>query len=683
MKIKKEGRYIKLSEGETGIVIDGENGSIVRIEDKRENMYIGDFKKGRLFRLIVPSKIWSSRHIDSHKQKAKIKYSSKGIKILYSELYTPFEKLPVSAVVNIEGEKGEIFFSIEIENRGVSPVTEIIFPIVAGWKRKKDLMVMGGGIELEPSFLPHKPVHTTYIRIHQRAFFVYPTTLYLPWVDISNGKGGISYINYMRKPRNGGVYVENLAGYNKEHSVAFGWTHWPLIKRGRKWTSPPVGISIHKGGWYETSDKYNRWVSNWFSPPPSTREIRNEIGFQNVFLRNFDGTPINPLSSIPQIAEEGRKYGVKHLCIWDYMTLGNYSKHADLDLLDYKEEEKEILRKGLYQAKREGTNVSALINFRLTNPVSSLYKTQSHKEVVRNFDGSIRQENYPCSLYNAQSKPYHFGPVSYVLSSRSESFRKRVLEQTEEYLSLGYTSMFFDQPFETFPDYGNMNYKDASPDDVYENTVKLLSTVREILYRNDPDAIMIGEQGEIFASQYIDVWMAWYGNYDKKVYKKFEKIVYSMPQTIHSWVVDSDKYEANKGFSTGSWLCFITHGCEATLEAEKSFALHISKLSSLRKKCAERISFGNFKHKLGLDIKSDNEEILVFSYNSKKGPAVVIAGGKEGGKVSVDLDVDLFTRRKEKGNSTIFYLDERVEKVKKSEKMNFKINPYEVVVWFW
>jgi len=673
MKIKKENRKIEITVGRMSFVINGENGGIVYIEDKKEKIvHLNSIKEGKN---------------SGQNQKAKIKQYSKGIQIIYNELQTPFEKLPVSAVVNIKVEEEEIFFTLKIENRSSAPITEVMFPMIGGWSgidgKEKDKMIIGGGIEFDPHSLPKKPVHFTYMRIHQRAFFTYPTGLYLPWIDISSLGGGISYINYTEKPRNGGVFVENLAGYKPGTQIAFGWTHWPLIKRDKQWTSPTIGISVHSGRWYKTADKYNKWTSKWFSSPPTLKNTRSCIGFQNVFLRSFDGSPIRHLNTIPEIARDGRKYGVNHLCIWDFMTLGNYTKHADFDLLDYTVEEREILKKGIHQARKEGTDVSALINFRLVNSVSTLYKTQAYKEVIRNFDGSLRQENYPGSLYHAESKPYHFGPVSYVLSTRSKSFRERVLRQTRKYLSLGYNSMFFDQPFETFPDYGHMNYKNSSPDDVYEQTVKLLSEVRKILHRNNPNSIMIGEYGEIFASQFIDVWMFWYGNYARKRYQLFERVLYSLPQSIHSWVVDSDIYEANKGFSVGGWLCLTTHGCEETLEAEPVFAQHILKLANLRKKCAERISYGKFKHKIGLETKSDNENILTFGYDSKKGPAVIVAAGEKGGKTKVNINPDFFNVKNEKEESTIFYLNGSEKKIKKTNKLEFRLKPYDVIVWFY
>jgi len=91
---------------------------------------------------------------------------------------------------------------------------------------------------------------------------------------------------------------------------------------------------------------------------------------------------------------------VDQLCVWDYVTLGNYSKHDDLDLLDYTSPEWKTVSK-VFDVFTRGTNVSALINFRLCNPTSSLYKNGAHREIIRNYDGSPHTESFPLTHHHA------------------------------------------------------------------------------------------------------------------------------------------------------------------------------------------------------------------------------------------------------------------------------------------
>ena len=676
----------ELINGRLHLVIDKCTGSLVRIEDRKTGRShlnsTGEGRNdGRLFRIIVPSNMWSSRYADSQDApKTDIQRDGNGINIIYPELLARGEATGVSAKVRIDlpSETEEARFTLKLENHGDAPITEVIFPIIGGWMgiggNGKDKMILGAASEFNPHAFPLN-TGVTYAREHQRKFFRYPFDLYAPWIDLSGPGGGISYINYMNRPFNGGVYLENLAGYASGLRLAFGWTHWPLVKNGQTWTSPPISISLHGGDWKNTADRYNTWVDTWFSPAPGPRSARTSIGFQNVFLRGFDGTPMRGLESIPDIARIGRKYGVDQLCIWDFVLIGNYAKHADLDLLDYTDAEKEILRKVLSQAKKEGTDVSALVNFRLTNPMSTLYKKESHAELIRSIDGSIRTESYPGSYYHAQERPIHAGPISYVLSPRSESYQRRVLRQTQEYINLGFTSMFYDQPFEVCPDY-NLKHKDASPDDVYGGCLELVARVREKLSENDPNSLMIGEGCEVFASQWIDLWMSWYTSF-----KPVERTAYAFPHTMNSWVVDSNIAQASRAFALGLYLCLTTHGIEETLDAEPALAEHVRKLAALRKRCAERTCLARFRHTRGLDLTLD-EGVSAYAYDSGEGPAVIVAAGEKGGSAKIDIDLDSFTTPETRGQNTIFHLDGSQDNICEPGRLKLNLKPNEVVICY-
>ncbi|MBN2202457.1 hypothetical protein JW777_10915, partial [bacterium] len=432
---------MELRNGRTILTIDERTGSIARLTDSRTGRVHldaceGGRSDGRLFRVLLPVPEWSSRYADSHEQAAPT-ITREGGKVLlrWDNLKTRDEPAGVSAETAIEMPEGsdEVRFTLKIANGGPGPVADILFPWLGGWTgiggKNKDMMILGA----KTSFHPHSfPFHTgtTYARLHQRADFGYPLTLYAPWVDLSGPGGGISYIVYPASPQNGAVSVQNLAGYGPGLRLAYGWDFPTVIRPGEQWTSPPVGISLHGGDWKETADRWRAWMETWFVPPAGKRELRESIGFQNVWLRGFDGTPFRGLDSVPAVAAAGRKYGVNQLCIWDFITLGNYSKHADRDLLDYSPEERSVLSRGLAQARTEGTNVNALINFRLGNPNQTLFKKEAHAELIRCFDGSPRMEPYPTNHFHPLVRPCGFGPSTYILSACAKSFRARVLRQT-------------------------------------------------------------------------------------------------------------------------------------------------------------------------------------------------------------------------------------------------------------
>jgi len=673
---------IELAAGRLRLGIDKKTGSIARIEDAKNKIVHLDVLKegargyGRLLHVIGTSGIWTSRIAESHLAAPKIQTDNNGLTISYPNLPARGQKTGIRAKVRIEliDELDEARFTVEVENRGEGPITEVQFPVIGGWTgvggSGKDRMVVGATYEFDPHGFPiNKGV--PYARFRQRQLSMYAVAMYPPWFDLSGPGGGISYINYMEKPLVGGLYCENLAGYGPGLHLAYGWAFQPLIKAGKKWSSPPIGISVHGGDWHDTADKFTRWVQTWFKPAPTSRSVRLSIGYQNVLFRAFDGMKYRGLDAIPEVARDGRRYGVNHLAIWDYIISGSYGRTDDLDVLDYTEAEKEIIRKGLAQAKKEGTNVSALTNFRLANCMSTKCNAA---EAVRNYDGSPRVEQWAGSNYHFSLWTPHLGPLSYVLSPRSESWRRRILKQTQEYLDLGFTSMFYDQPFQYHPDYSKQKY--GEPDEVYAECVNVIAEVRKMLAENDSEAYMIGEQGGVQASQYIDMWMSWYVDFEPA-----RKAMYALPYTINSYPVDCETWKASRAFALGCQLCLCTHGNEETLAAEPAFAEHVAKLAALRKRCAQRTVFGRFKDTLGLELALD-EGVYAYAYDSADGPAVIAAAGDEGGRAKINVNRDFFQKGNRKEAGTVFRLNGRQERSKSADKFDFTLEPNEVVVLY-
>ena len=438
-------------------------------------------------------------------------------------------------------------------------------------------------------------------------------------------------------------------------------------------TCPPVGISVHDGDWHTTADNFadnfNEWVATWFKLPPTPLSTRLSIGYQNVILRSLDGMFFRGLETIPEIAAAGRKFGVDHLSLWDYITAGNYARPNNLDVLDYTQREKDTIRKGLAQAKAEGTNVSALINFRLGNPMSSAY---NQAEAVRNLDGSPRIENWAGSSYHYTFWTPYLGPVGHVLSPRSESWCRRVYRQTKEYLELGFTSMFYDQPFQVHPDYSKQEH--GEPDEVLAACQDVIAEVRNMLVRNDPEAYMIGEQCSVHTSQYIDVWMSWYNGFEP-----VERTAFAIPYTINSYPIDGSAWKASKAFALGLQLCLCTCGNEQTLQAKPEFAEHVAKLAALRKRCAARTVLGRFRHTLSLHTELD-EGLCAYAYDSSEGPAVIIAAGGKGGCTDIEVDKGIFHKEKKGASGTLFFLDGGQKELANTDKFKCELAPNEVIV---
>jgi hypothetical protein len=675
------GQYLELQAGHLLLCVDRASGGIARIEHRATGIVHLDATARehagyrRLLEVIGPAGIRVARQGSSQTSPPPIiEPHASGITLIYPELMAGDERTGIEARVTIDlvEEHDEARFTVTLVNHGDEPLTEVHFPVIGGWQGVggpgRDQMIVGGNVAHDPHGFPI-PKGIPFLRARQRQMEILSVSSYTPWIDLSGPGGGIAYLNYMPRPLAGGAYIENLAGYEEGLYLAYGWAFQPLIPPCGSWTSPTVGISVHDGDWHETADKYNRWVATWYQPAPTPLSAKLSIGYQNVMLRAFDGQPHHSIDSIPALARVGRTYGVNHLAIWDYLISGNYGRADNHDLLDYSAEEKESLRRALLQAKEEGTNVSALINFRLANSRSSVY---DEKEAVRNLDGSPRVEQWSGSSYHYTFWTPHLGPVCHVLSPRSEQWRQRVYRQTEEYLALGFTSMFYDQPFQFHPDYSVQEH--GAPDESPAACQDVIAEVRRLLARNNPESYLIGEQCSVHASQYIDIWMSWYMSFPP-----VERTCYAIPYTINSYPVDGNAWQASKTFALGMQLCLCTCGIEQPLDAKPAFAAHVAQLAALRQTCAERTVLGHFRHTRGLDLDLD-DDVCVYAYDSAHGPAVTAAAGANGGRAVIRLNRDAFQAVPGAQQATLFRLDGSQTSLAANDHIEVELAPNEAVV---
>jgi len=680
---------IELHNGRMKMLVDPLSGTILSIEDSETGLVHIDAardgrKDGRMFRFIVPSEMWWSCYADSQEQKnVRCVEKGKGLTIEYPDLNAA-DGTQTGVSVRVDISPGKVsdgfLLSMQVDNRGKRTVLDITFPFLGGWHERGEnsRIAVGANHFVAPRSLSFS-AGNNYARNGRRGGWEYPVGLACPWVDFSYPEGGLSYINHMTQGRNGRFWIENLAGYGDDFRLAFGWSHLLALQPGGSWSSPTMSLAVHSGDWRITAERYREWFDRLHPPDYSRPLIRSRMGFQNIFLRGFDGTPIRPFEDIPYVAESGRRYGIDMLCIWDTLTLGNYARYNPYDLTDYAPSDREKLQKGLHRAESEGTHTSALINFRHPNVPLHLPDPDIVNRVQHRYSGTFRTENWAGNHTHGDLWSRHIGPESYVFSPFSSAHRERVIRLTEDYLSLGYTSMFYDQPFENSPDYGFIE-RGYPPDATHHQALEIIREVRKMLLSRDPQAVVIGEENDIHATPYIDQWMSWsIAAVSEQVIERVAMLRYSMPHTILSWVVDHEPERAAIAFAMGMQLCLMVHGAEKDIGEEPLFAGRVKAMAELRRKTSARTVMARFKGRDGLEIDGDSG-FAAYAYESPAGIAVTVAayGSSASGKVTVVPEVFASNSRKDGG--TIFSM-EGAEVSHKGMTCEFSLDKNDVAVW--
>jgi hypothetical protein len=607
---------------------DENTGSLIEIEDRcTGKRHLTDPLHGRLFRVMCPNALWQSRYADSHEAPSpQMTMEPQRLTIYYPELRAMDGPVKVAATVRVDlpEDRPEALFTVAITNNTADRLHEVRFPWVGGWSGAggpgKE-RVLCGCTPVNP--FPKSPEVFSYnlCGSHRRGFYAYSHGMLLPFLDVSGEGGGLSYICYQERPRLGGMVTENLDPEPDALAWSFAWVHFAFVQPGETWRSPAVGIGVHQGDWHDTADRFRSWADTWWKAPPTPPRLATTIGFQVIQIRNFDGVPNHRLRDVARLAQDGMKYGVEDLCVWD-PTAGVYLRPDDGDFWEEFDpsQSPNDLRAGLAEAKRRGANVSVLVNYRLIRGNSSLYQRIGAQQVQRTIFGSpVRADWTTCSSKHAAFYTDYLGREGYALCQKSAAFRERALAITRQTLELGFTSLFIDQAFDSNPCFAE-SHGHRSPDDTHEAALEWFAQAAAAVRAHDPEAYVLGENCDLFVLQHVNLTWNW-----EWAGLAPEVMSYTLPETIHCWVVDHQPRVLNRAFAMGFLMAFTTAQAEQSLGVYPEFGARVAQLGRLRNRCADFTARARFRDRIGLDV----ENTTAYVYTSGHGIGVVFADTEE------------------------------------------------------
>jgi len=660
-------------------------GCLVQIRDRVDGQeHIGRRDDGQLLRVMCPSPTWQSRYADAqHAMPPEIRERASGLEFHWAALGAPDGEAKVEARVNVDlpPDSPEAIFTLWLRNCGDHRFHEVRFPWVGGWTglagRGKDRGLCGcAPVELYPG--TREILSYNLAGYHRRRYYVYNCQMMLPFMDVSGPDSGLSYICYQERPRLGGMVVENLDREPDGLSLSWSWVHFPFTRPGQSWHSPPVGIGTHRGDWHATADRYRAWAQGWWHPPPTPKRLRTSIGFQTIQSRGFDGTPFHRFRDIPQLAKEGLDFGVEDLCIWDPIA-GVYLRPDEGDFWEEFDpsESLEDLRAALARAEEMGVNVSTLVNFRLIRGNSELYRRIGEEMVRRTVFGTPGSEEWSNFSYkHASPRTGYLSRDGRVLCQKSRAFRERALSIVRQTLRLGFTSLFIDQTFEGSPCFSETHGHD-SPDDTHEAALEWAAEAARIVRNGGPESYVMGEITDIFGMAHVN--LIWNWSWSSMAP---EVVRYTLPETLHCWVVDHQPEVLNRAFAMGFLAALTTGQAEMSLRAYPDFGRHVAQLSELRKRCADYVALARFRDTMGLSA----ENVLAYVYEGQAGLGVVMAeiGGRSQ-KARVGLNACIF-HREPAGQSVVHFQDGKTGtgcRVGADGRLHLEVDlgPFEVAIW--
>ncbi|OPZ81503.1 MAG: hypothetical protein BWY76_03015 [bacterium ADurb.Bin429] len=420
--------------------------------------------------------------------------------------------------------------------------------------------------------------------------------------------------------------------------------HQPFLHPGDTWTSDPVGIAPHDGDWYATADRLRAWLATWWTPPQTPPELKTHIGYFNLYARDFMGREYTKLVDLPGIADDLLACGIWDLCLWD-MSMATYLRAGTGDFLEDTPERMAEMSAALAAVREKGLQVSTLVNYRLTTAKNRSWAERAEGQVMKTYHGATRYENWStCRGSFGAFLNSHLDEGGGSLCQNHPGFQQWALDLTDRLLDFGFTSLFIDQPFESSvcfdPDHGH-----PVPGYGHAGAVEWVSPAAAKVHAHDASAYTIGENADIFTSQYIDLWWDW-----QWASKRADVFRYILPESLQSWILDAyeHQHEVGKAFALGFLLSLNVRGLELPITAEPDVAARIKRLAGLRARTAAFTVCGRFADQRGLKVESESP-VAAYLYDAGEALGIILGERSDnecgGGEITLVLDTAHYGRQ--------------------------------------
>ena len=630
-----------------------DTGSLVQITDVRTGMdYLVDPAEGRLFRVFVPdAENWIDRYADSHTSgRPEINKDGESLLIRYPDLLVEDgSSSGIAAVVRVELPAGadEALFTLELQNASPYPVCEAIFPWIGGWHGyagERGYLQVGTHWPLDPFTGLRKNDGWNILNFTRKTNIGFPH-VNLPLCDVTNGSVGLAVNFYPQHiDLNFDMFVMDLNEWIGDVHPSFGWVHRPFLRQGERWTSGPVGIAPHAGDWHFAARKMRSWLAGWWRPPAPRAGLRAEIGFYNVYFRDFSGKHYRPMQDLPRIARYGLEHGVKNLLVWDMPFLGMYLRAGSAGMFEDAPERQAELRRGLAEVREMGVHVSPLINMRLGMQKHPFWDEHGEHWALRSMYGMPVPETLPLRRNTSMLINRHLDQGGARFCQAHPEFQAWALGNTRRVLEMGFDAIFIDQPFSEdycFSETHGHRWGTAG----HAGTLDWIPRAADIVHTHSPDSYVMGEVPDIWNTQFFDLWWFWDWSWLRP-----EIFRYVLPDSLQSWVIDAYDHQDQmaRAFAMGFLLNLNVRSLEKTLEDVPAFADRVARLAQLRKKTYAFTLAGKFIDRDGLTLTADRDvTAAVYQVGTTHG-MILGDGGRVlpgGGKVQLAFAPEIYDPR--------------------------------------
>lgn len=632
---------VTLENSRIRLVFNGENGSLLQIEDRKTGRkHLQDPRGSRLAKLVVPTPGHISRPLYSHEAgRPDIQRQGDELVLVFPELkdHGQCTGIFLTVRVRLPADSAEAFFSAEIRNEGPNRVLELWFPWIGGRSgkpgRQQDTITTSQMAEkdiygrvFDSARSPHAFGH------HQhRVAFAY----LLPMMDMSSTGGGLSYNQYEKRPSPHTLVFENPLVSRDAICLTWAWSTYVFAEPGQGWHSCEYGIGVHQGDWHESADRFRHWLAGWHKPCDTSKEVREKIGLFHIQAHGFSGERYNEFRDMPEVARDAMRYGIRDLLVWDCAASVYYRPDRG-DFWETSDERQGEIRQSLAEVRTLGCTVSTYVNWLLLAERNVSWERL--RPLVQKSLFDVDQSGYPCGTMDGAlmgDTGYEMG--THTVCCGADGFRPYADEVLERTFRMGFDAIAIDMAAE-WKYCLSTRHGHASPWEAWDRTYAWYGDVRRATLERYPHSYTIGELPDLYNIQHIDLLWTWGWRYRNIV--NVSVFRYLFPRLIPCWCMDENQRDViAEAFAYGSFFAVATRDMTGRLSDAPAIAKQVARLSDLRRKTAPFVSHGLFRDNKGLRVIGG----IGFAYESEAGLAVALANPAPRRKtLQVELDLSAY-----------------------------------------
>ena len=420
-----------------------------------------------------------------------------------------------------------------------------------------------------------------------------------------------------------------------------GFYKYPHCFAGERWSCDANVIAPYTGTWHQTSKLYRRWADTWWDHRDAPLWVKKMRSWQRIIFRHQYGELLFKYTDLPgRIKRVGESVGADAAFTFGWWETGmdHGNPHYNADPAQGGDEG---WRKAIAEFKKDGGKVLLYFNGKLIDRESEFYKSGVGKEICyRDNTGAEFTEQYRFTGQGTFLGDYN-ARTFVIADTRSEIWRKMLLEWADRAREYGANSVFYDQlGYGERASNWDLSREFPVPNvHVIADKAEVLKMIRDRNVSFDPEFALGTEWLTDVTAQYCDYIHIYQVTAGK--YSFIDWFRYTFPEIIISAreIRDDTDIErrVNNTLLKGLRNDIEIYRCRDLIDKTPHYQAYLAQANAIKKRYEDLLLVGRYRDVEGFTLSAQGIEAR--AYTNGDGMAIVATRTEAGEPVSSGIEV--------------------------------------------